>query len=104
MPSTKRRMMLTLPDELSAVLDDFRATTGTAPSSFVVEMLMEAIPAIQAICDATRALSTDQEHAMTIMNAVLSDALHQGTAAQMDMYEKKPLRKARADHVRKSKP
>ena len=104
MPSTKRRMMLTLPDELAAVLDDFRATTGTAPSSFVVEMLMEAIPAIQAICDATRALATDQEHAMTIMNAVLSDALHQGTAAQMDMYEKKPLRKARSDHVRKSKP
>lgn len=104
MPSTKRRMMLTLPDDLAAVLDDFRATTGTAPSSFVVEMLMEAIPAIQAICDATRALSTDQEHAMTIMNAVLSDALHQGTAAQMDMYVKKPLRKARADHVRKSKP
>ena len=104
MPSTKRRMMLTLPDELAAVLDDFRATTGTAPSSFVVEMLLEAIPAIQAICDATRALSTDQEHAMTIMNAVLSDALHQGTAAQMDMYEKKSIRKARSDHVRKSKP
>lgn len=104
MPSTKRRMMLTLPDELAAVLDDFRATTGTAPSSFVVEMLMEAIPAIQAICDATRALSTDQEHAMTIMNAVLSDVLQQGTAVQMDMYEKKSLRKARADHVRKSKP
>lgn len=93
MPSTKRRMMLTLPDELAAVLDDFRATTGTAPSSFVVEMLLEAIPAIQAICDATRALSTDQKHAMTIMNAVLSDALHQGTAAQLDMYEKKALRK-----------
>ena len=104
MPSTKRRMMLTLPDELAAVLDDFRATTGTAPSSFVVQMLLEAIPAIQAICDATRALSTDQEHAMTIMNAVLSDALHQGTAAQMDMYEKKSIRKARSDHVRKSKP
>jgi hypothetical protein len=27
------------------------------------------------------------------MNAVLSDALHQGTAAQMDMYEKTSLRK-----------
>lgn len=104
MPSKNRRMMLTLPPELAAVLDDFRATTGTAPSSFVVEMLMEAIPAIQAICDATRALSTDQEHAMTIMNAVLSDVLHQGTAAQMDMYEKKSIRKARSDHVRKSKP
>ena len=104
MPSKNRRMMLTLSFELAVVLDDFRATTGTAPSSFVVQMLLEAIPAIQAICDATRALSTDQEHAMTIMNAVLSDALHQGTAAQLDMYEKKPLRKARADHVRKSKP
>jgi hypothetical protein len=34
---------------------------------------------------------------MTIMNAVLSDALHQGTAAQMDMYETKSLRKARTE-------
>lgn len=97
MPSTKRRMMLTLPDELAAVLDDFRATTGSAPSSFVVELLIEAIPAIKAICDATRALSTDQEHAMGIMNAVLSDALHQGTSVQLDMYEKKSLRKARTE-------
>lgn len=93
MPSTKRRMMLTLPDELSNALDEFREATGTAPSSFVVSMLIEAIPAINAVTQASRALAKDQEHAITIMQDVLSDALRQGTAVQLDMYEKKSLRK-----------
>lgn len=93
MPSNKRRMMLTLPDELSHALDEFREATGTAPASFVVSMLVEAIPAINAITQATRTLAKDQEHALTIMQDVLSDVLHQGTAVQLDMYEKKSLRK-----------
>lgn len=97
MPSKNRRMMLTLPPELSAALDEFRDATGTAASSFVVSMLVEAIPAIRAISEATRALAEDQDRALGIMNAVLSDALHQGTSAQLDMYEKKSLRKARTE-------
>lgn len=97
MPSKNRRMMLTLPPELSSVLDEFRDATGTAASSFVVSMLVEAIPAIRAISEATRALAEDQDRALCIMNAVLSDALHQGTSAQLDMYEKKTLRKARTE-------
>jgi len=97
MPSKNRRMMLTLPPELAAALDEFRAATGTAPSSFVVSMLVEAIPAIRAISEATRALAEDQDHALGIMNAVLSEALHHGTAAQLDMYEHKAIRKARTE-------
>lgn len=85
--------MLTLPDELSHALDEFREATGTAPSSFVVSMLVEAIPAINAITQATKALAKNQDHALTIMQGVLSDALHHGTAVQLDMYEKKALRK-----------
>lgn len=93
MPSTKRRMMLTLPDELAAAFDDFREATGTAPSSFVTQMLVEAIPSIRAIASASRALAEDEERALAIINENLSGVLHQGTAVQLDMYEKKALRK-----------
>ena len=82
------------------MLDEFREATGTAPSSFVVSMLIEAIPAINAITQATKALAKNQDHALTIVQDVLSDALHQGTAVQLDMYEKKPY----AKHARRSLP
>jgi pilus assembly protein TadC len=97
MPSKNRRMMLTLTPELAKAFDEFREATGTAPASFVVSMLVEAIPAINAITQASKALAKNQDHAMSIMQDVLSDALHQGTAVQLDMYEKKGLRKARTE-------
>lgn len=97
MPSKNRRMMLTLTPELAKAFDEFREATGTAPASFVVSMLVEAIPAINAITQASKALAKNQDHALTIMQDVLSDALHQGTAVQLDMYEKKALRKARTE-------
>jgi pilus assembly protein TadC len=97
MPSKNRRMMLTLTPELAKAFDEFREATGTAPASFVVSMLVEAIPAINAITQASKALAKNQDHAMSIMQDVLSDALHQGTAVQLDMYEKKALRKARTE-------
>lgn len=97
MPSKNRRMMLTLTPELAKAFDEFREVTGTAPASFVVSMLVEAIPAINAIAQASKALAKNQDHAMSIMQEVLSDALHQGTAVQLDMYEKKALRKARTE-------
>lgn len=97
MPSKNRRMMLTLTPELAKAFDEFREATGTAPASFVVSMLVEAIPAINAITQASKALAKNQDHAMSIMQDVLSDALHQGAAVQLDMYEKKALRKARTE-------
>lgn len=97
MPSTKRRMMLTLPDELAAALDDFREATGTAPSSFIVSMLVEAIPMLKAVADAHRSLAEDENKALTIMQSALSGALHQGAAVQLDLYEKPAVRKARRE-------
>lgn len=97
MPSKNRRMMLTLTPELAKAFDEFREATGTAPASFVVSMLVEAIPAINAITQASKVLAKNQDHAMSIMQDVLSDALHQGAAVQLDMYEKKALRKARTE-------
>lgn len=104
MPTQKRRMLLTLPDELSHAFDDFREATGTAPASFVVQILLEALPMIRAMTEATQAAKKDRLQAVNIMQDAMASALHQGTAAQLDMYEiALPLRKARSDHKRKPK-
>lgn len=87
MPSKNRRMMLTLPPELAAALDDYRDATGLAPSSFVVELLVECIPAIEATSEAVRAVESNQAKAIGIMSNAMSSALHQGTEAQLDMID-----------------
>lgn len=105
MPSKKRRMMLSLPQELEHAFDDFREATGTAPASFVIQVLMEALPMIVAMTESSKAAKEDRLEAVEIMQRAMTSALHQGTAAQVEMdIATAPLRKARADHVRKSKP
>lgn len=98
MPSNKRRMMLTLPDELAHAFDDFREATGTAPSSFVVEMLMQAVPMIDSVSKAARMAKQGNLEAFDILNNSLAGALHHGMGVQTDMLEKSSqLRKARSD-------
>lgn len=103
MSTKKRRMMLSLPAELEHAFDEFREATGTAPASFVVQMLMESLPVIQAITAATKTAKTDSREAANIMQQVMTSALHQGTAAQLDLYaQTNTIRKARTP--RKVKP
>lgn len=106
MPSKNRRMMLTLPPELAAALDDYREATGLAPSSFVVELLMECIPAIQATSEAVRAVESNQAEAIGIMSRAMSSALHGGAEIQLELIEaqtkvraapKRKPRKAKTD-------
>lgn len=105
MATQKRRMMLSLPQELEHAFDDFREATGIAPASFVIQVLMEALPMIVAMTESSKAAKEDRLEAVEIMQRAMTSALHQGTAAQVEMdIATAPLRKARADHVRKSKP
>ena len=105
MPSKNRRMMLTLPPELSAALDDYRDATGLAPASFVVELLVDCIPAIQATSDAVRAVESNQARAIGIMSNAMASALHQGTEAQLDMIDAATKTKQPAKRKpRKAKP
>lgn len=81
MPSTKRRMALTLDDDLADLLDRFAKTTGTAKASFVVEMIRESQPVIEGIIKAVE--MAKKNPAKTLDN--LSDLLmaNMVTAQQM---------------------
>lgn len=89
MPSINRRMMLTLPPELSAALDDYKAATGAVPSTFVVQLLVECIPAIKATADAVRAVETNQSHAISIMSDAVSSSSRANAEAQSDLLKAK---------------
>lgn len=98
MTTQKRRMMLSLPPELEHALDEFREATGTAPASFVVEMLMQAVPMIESISKAARMAKQGNLEAFDVLSNSLAGALHQGMGVQTDMLEKSSqLRKARSD-------
>lgn len=87
MPSTNRRMMLTLPPELSDALDDYKAATGAIPSTFVVQLLVECIPAIKATADAVRAVETNQSQAISIMSDAVSYSTRANAEARRDLSE-----------------
>ena len=104
MPSKNPRMMLTIPPELAKAFDEFRDATGTAPASFVTHLLMESIPLIRSITEASRAATRDQQEALGILQSALGAALHQGTSAQLEMLEAgTALRRARGTKPKKAK-
>jgi len=104
MPSVKRRMNLTIPDELGHAFDEFREATGTAPASFVVEMLVQAIPMIESVTKAARLAKQGNLEAYDVLHSTLAGALHQGMGIQHDMLEKSSqLRKARSDSPKKGR-
>jgi len=88
MPSKNRRVMLTIPPELAAALDDYKAATGTPGSKFIVQMMVECIPAIEATTAAIRAVESNQSRAVDIMSDAMSSAFQQGSDAEQNLREK----------------
>lgn len=104
MPSIKRRMNLTIPDDLGHAFDEFRDATGIAPASFVVQMLVESIPMLESVTKAARMAKQGNIEALDLINTTLSSALHQGMGIQHDMLEQtSQLRKARSDTAARPK-
>jgi len=98
MPSVKRRMNLTIPDDLSVAFDDFREATGMAPASFVVEILMQSVPMIKAMSEAARLAKQGSPEAFGVLSETLAGALHSGSGVQVELLERTTTqRKARSD-------
>jgi hypothetical protein len=89
MPSINRRMMLTLPPELAAALDDYKEATGAVPSTFVVQLLVECIPAIKATADAVRVVETNQAKAFDTMYDAVVSSSRANAEAQFELLEAK---------------
>lgn len=54
MPSQKRRIALTVDNELDALLEDIKGLTGTPKSTFIIEFLNDAKPLLVELRDALK--------------------------------------------------
>lgn len=87
MPTNLKRISISLPPELEHALNDLREATGVAPASFIVEIMTEAVPMIRSITQAATMAKQNNADAFQALGEALTEAMHQGTAVQMDLIE-----------------
>lgn len=93
-PTTKKRIAVSLPPELEQALNDLRDATGVAPSSFVAEIMTQSIPMIRSITEAALEAKNSPANALRLMQRSMMQALHEVAAVQMELIdEQTSLRK-----------
>lgn len=88
-------MALTLSPELDAALKDLSDATGVAASSFVTQLLTEALPQIRLLAHAARQVKNSPVAALEVLAEAITEA--QAHASQMGLEiqgERKRLRAA----------
>lgn len=88
MPSSKRRLALTLDDDLAAVLEDFAKVSGTAKASFIVSLLRENIPLIQGMTKAFKMAKKSPADALNIMQEQMLQAQIKAAQGSLDLDKK----------------
>ena len=78
MTTKLRRVVLSLPPDLDKALADLKSATGQPTSQFILSILQESLPVIQALASAAAQAKTSKQQAFQVMQDVLLDALHQG--------------------------
>lgn len=78
MTTKRRRLILSLPDDLDVALAELKEATGQPSSQFVTDVLRESLPLIRALTVAATQAKTSKQQAFQVMQDVLLDALHQG--------------------------
>lgn len=87
MATKLKRISISLPPELEHALNDLREATGVAPASFIVEMMTEALPMIRSLVQAATLAKRDKAQAFQVLGEALTEAMHHGSNAQMDLIE-----------------
>ena len=78
MTTKRRRLILSLPDDLDVALAELKEATGQPSSQFVTDVLLESLPLIRALTVAATQAKTSKQQAFQVMQDVLLDSLHQG--------------------------
>ena len=87
MPSSRKRLQLTLSDEAWALIEEVHALTGTPKSAIVSELLDEILPAISAQLEALRKLSAAPREAQALINEFAEEAFGKLAQSQLDLEE-----------------
>lgn len=105
MATKLKRISVCLPPEVDRAFTELREVSGIAPASFITNLLVEALPVIQAMVQAHSVLKTDQTEAFDVMANALASAMHQGTEAQLELIEvSRKVRKTSGKPTKNRKP
>ena len=76
MPSSKPRLYLTLPDHVREAIDDLADALGKPSSKVVTELLEEAVPVMEGMAKAARAVQAgNRAAAKRALQHMLGDAM-----------------------------
>ena len=96
MASREKRIQISPSPDLAAVLRDLAKLRGEPQSRVVVELLEEALPALQVMAQALKIAKKSPREAEALMTNMATRSIHQLTQEQMNFSEalkKKPGRK-----------
>ena len=74
----KKRIALTVPDDVDAVLEKLSNLTGAPKTRLIMEMLQEYLPILERTADALEQIATDKENAVDIAKKFASELLLEG--------------------------
>ncbi len=76
MATKHRRLLVTLPPDVDAVLTRFSEATGVAQSKFIVDCIRQNTEALNSICDAVdSARAGNKKEANDILNRAMGEAI-----------------------------
>jgi predicted DNA-binding protein len=78
MANQKKRIALTVPDDMDAVLERLSVLTNAPKTKLIMEMLEEYIPVLERTVDALEQIATDKENAVDIAKKFASELLLEG--------------------------
>ncbi|MFW3379876.1 hypothetical protein ACN9NO_11365, partial [Glaesserella parasuis] len=74
----KKRIALTVPDDVDAVLEKLSSLTGAPKTRIIMEMLQEYLPIFERTADALEQIVSDKENAIEIAKKFASELLLDG--------------------------
>jgi predicted DNA-binding protein len=74
----KKRIALTVPDDVDAVLEKLSSLTGAPKTRIIMEMLQEYLPIFERTADALEQIVSDKENAIEIAKKFSSELLLDG--------------------------
>lgn len=88
MPSVKKRLALTLDDDLASALEDFAKVSGTSKASFIVSILRESMPLIQGMTKAFKMAKKSPADALHVMQEQMLQTQIKVAQGSLDLEKK----------------
>lgn len=87
MPTKRRRVAVTLSDDLDVALTDLQDATGIAASAIISQIMEENIMVIRGIAEAAREAKSNPAKAFQMMQRSMMEALQLASTTQLELMD-----------------